>query len=74
MLKFGQNSLNWSEIAGITRDADGAISVITTDNETFVVGQWENEDQSFAIYSMIDSARKAVVPGGVTIIIDIDDF
>jgi len=76
MLKFGQNELNWADVVAviISNEDTNEVSVVTVDDQSLVVGSFPFASDAATIKNMIDNGKLADSIGGVTIVIDIDDF
>lgn len=73
-IKYGENSIDWSDIANLNEVDGCALSVLTTDNVTIVL-------RIYATHALACDARTRLIQrvseageGGTVIIIDDDDF
>lgn len=73
MLEFGENQVEWANIAHVTVTGS-TVTVTDTDNVTLTVGVYENAAKATKIKDLIEAGREAVTIGGVTIVIIIDDL
>jgi hypothetical protein len=76
MLKFGQNEVEWADIAqfnAIEQDVF-EVSLTTTDEVVLVVASFDTAAQAESLKASLESAKAVVNGGGVTIVIIIDDL
>lgn len=76
MLKFGQNALDWADIASFTIAGEDTFEVIvtTTDNVNHCVKVCETSAAATAILALCEAGKQAYIVGGVLIEVIIDDL
>lgn len=76
MLKFSTYEVKWPDIASVVISGEDTheVSVVTTSDESLVVGIYPTAADAATIKGLIDLGKVASSIGGTTIVIDIDDF